>query len=423
MTITPVLQRISPDVSGMTIRFLIIEPSPEYRSLLSHHLTTRWPDAAIMEYDPVQSGRLAPEFSGAGNDVVILGDPLGEDRGLDWLRRFRMVRTFPPVIILGDANERSIVEAIKAGATDYISRDKLNHKTFIEICESAIESASLPDAEQSASSISARGLQIPDLKGYTIRKQISGGDIASVYLSEDVVSGRSVVLKVLQQMPDSGTADVAFERFLREFELIGKINHANVVRIYSLGIADDHAYIAMEYCSRGSLKRRIKTGMYADRAEEIMRQIADALGALHEVGILHRDLKPTNVLFRDDDSVALIDFGLAKQTQLTAELTGAGEIFGTPYYMSPEQGHGEAVDRRSDIYSLGVIFYEMLTGKKPYQGGTAMAVILKHARDPVPRLPAHLAKYQPAIDRMLAKRPEHRFQSVTELLQWKPAIA
>jgi serine/threonine protein kinase len=418
-----VLQKISHDIPGMTIKFLIIEPSSEYRALLSHHLTTRWPDAAVMEYDPVAAGKLAPEFSGAGNDLVILGDPLGEDSGIGWLRCFMQVRTFPPVVVLGDGDERSIVAAIRAGAADYISRGKLTHRSFIEICESALESARQSEAEQSATSISSQGLRIPELKGYRVIKQISGGDIASVFLTEDTVSGRNVVLKLLRQMPDSGVGDVAFERFLREFELIGKITHPNVVRIYSLGIADDHAYIAMEYCSRGSLKRRIQAGMYADRAEEIMRQIADALGAIHDVGILHRDLKPTNVLFRADDSVALIDFGLAKETHLEAELTGAGEIFGTPYYMSPEQGHGEIVDKRADIYSLGVIFYEMLTGNKPYQGGTAMAVILKHSREPVPRLPSHLEKYQPAIDRMMAKRPEHRFQSVAELLQWRPAIA
>lgn len=418
-----VLQQISHDVSGMTIKFLIIEPSSEYRSLLSHHLTTRWPDAAVMEYDPVASGKLAPEFSGAGNDLIILGDPLGDDSGIAWLHCFMQVSSFPPVVVLGDGDERCIVAAIKAGAIDYISRSKLTHRSFIEICEAALDSVRQSQTEQSAASISSKGLRIPELKGYNVLKQISGGDIASVFLTEDTVSRRNVVLKLLRQMPDSGGGDVAFERFLREFELIGKISHPNVVRIYSLGVADDHAYIAMEYCSRGSLKRRIQAGMYADRAEEIMRQIADALGAIHDVGILHRDLKPTNVLFRADDSVALIDFGLAKETHLQAELTGAGEIFGTPYYMSPEQGHGEAVDKRADIYSLGVIFYEMLTGNKPYQGSTAMAVILKHSREPVPRLPSHLERYQPAIDRMMAKRPEHRFQSVAELLQWRPAIA
>jgi serine/threonine-protein kinase PpkA len=255
-----------------------------------------------------------------------------------------------------------------------------------------------------------------------MEKRLSSGDIASVFLTREQASDREVVLKVLRQVPDAG-GDIAFQRFLREFDLIGKISHPNVVRIYDLGIADDHAYIAMEFCSRGSLKRKIKRGIEPEAAEQIMRQIADALGAIHDAGILHRDLKPTNVLFREDRSVALIDFGLARQVHLTAELTGAGEIFGTPYYMSPEQGHGEVLDERSDIYSLGVIFYEMLTGEKPFQGSTAMAVILKHARDPIPRLPDELSNYQPAIDKMMAKQPQHRFQSVGELLNWRPAAA
>ena len=277
--------------------------------------------------------------------------------------------------------------------------------------------------ERSSHSIPSGKLEIPGLKGYQVKKRISGGEIASVYLATDINTGRDTAVKVLNQVPDSDAGDVAFDRFLLEFELIGKISHPNVVKIFDLGIADDHAFIAMEYCSRGSLKRRIQIGMYADRAEELMRDIAEALGAIHQFGILHRDLKPTNVLFRNDDSLALIDFGLAKQTHLKAEITGAGEIFGTPYYMSPEQGHGEQLDPRSDIYSLGVIFYEMLTGSKPYEAGNAMAVILKHAREPIPRLPEHLAQYQPAIDKMMAKRPGQRFQSVEEILEWHPATA
>jgi DNA-binding response OmpR family regulator len=403
----------------MSIKAIVIDTSKDYRSLLKHHLLSHWPGCKITEYDPHASGRLPEDFSGAGNDLVVLGDPLGEESGLDWLRQFKAVKGFPPVIMLGDGTDRSIVAAIKAGASDYIARVNVSHETLIEICEAALDSAE--SATESSSSTITNGLDIPGLKGYQVERRISGGEIASVYLTRDMNTGLDTVLKVLRQVPDTGGGNVAFDRFLREFELIGKISHPNVVRIFNLGIADDHAFIAMEYCSRGSLKRRIRIGMYADRAEEIMRQVADALGAIHTVGILHRDLKPTNVLFREDESVALIDFGLAKQAHLKAELTGTGEIFGTPYYMSPEQGHGETLDIRSDIYSLGVMFFEMLTGNKPFEGNTAMAVILKHARDPIPRLPEHLSQYQPAIDKMMAKRPGHRFQTVQELLEWRPA--
>jgi serine/threonine protein kinase len=403
----------------MSIKAIIIEANKDYRSLLAHHLTSHWPSSKITEYDPEESGRFSEGFSGAGNDLVVLGDPLGEESGLDWLRQFIAVKDFPPVIVLGDGLDRNIVAAIKAGASDYISRTNISHENFIEICEAVLDTAEA--GRESSSSTVKSAIDIPALKGYEVERRISGGEIASVYLTRDTNTGRDTVLKVLRQVPDTGGGNVAFDRFLREFELIGKLSHPNIVKIFNLGIADDHAFIAMEYCSRGSLKRRIRIGMYADRAEDIMRQIAEALGAIHDLGILHRDLKPTNVLFREDESVALIDFGLAKQAHLKAELTGTGEIFGTPYYMSPEQGHGEALGKRSDIYSLGIIFYEMLTGKKPYEGNTAMAVILKHAREPIPRLPEHLAQYQPAIDKMMAKRAGHRFQSVQELLEWHPA--
>jgi serine/threonine-protein kinase PpkA len=405
----------------MTLKAIIIEANDDYRMLFAQHLNTRWTNIKITEYDPVESGVLSEEFSGAGNDLVILGDPGEGQSALDWLQRFMGHRSFPPVIMVGDGKDRDIVKAIKSGAFDYISRDNISHQLIVEICEAALENEN--SLTGSGSTTITGALDIPGLSGYQVKRRISGGDIASVYLTHDPKNGRDVALKVLRQVPDSGGGNVAFDRFLREFEFIGKIQHPNVVKIYDLGIADDHAYIAMEFCSRGSLKRRIRIGMYPDRAQEIMRQIAGALGAIHKEGVLHRDLKPTNVLFREDESLALIDFGLAKHAHLKNELTGAGEIFGTPYYMSPEQGHGEPLDVRSDIYSLGVIFYEMLTGNKPFEGSTAMEVILKHARDPIPRLPEWLVQYQPAIDKMLAKQPEHRFQSVREVLDWQPATA
>ena len=200
--------------------------------------------------------------------------------------------------------------------------------------------------------------------------------------------------------------------------MIAVIDHSNIVKNYDLGVADDHADIAMEYLDAGDLRQRINEKIYANVAVNYLREIASALARIHEVGILHRDLKPGNIMLRRDNSIALIDFGLAKRLRLQMEITGSGEIFGTPYYMSPEQGHGNPVDQRSDIYSLGVIFYEMLTGEKPYLAETAMGIIYKHAQAPIPLLPARFAEYQSLLNMMLAKKPEDRLQSVAEVDEW-----
>jgi serine/threonine protein kinase len=226
-----------------------------------------------------------------------------------------------------------------------------------------------------------------------------------------------VVLKVLREAPDSGDAQLQFARFLQEYELISRIRHPNVVRIYDLGVADDHAYIAMEYFPLGDLRAHIARALTPTEAVRHLAQMASALEVVHAVGVLHRDLKPGNIMLRADGTVAIIDFGLAKQSGLKVEITGTGEIFGTPYYMSPEQGHGQELDARSDLYSLGVIFYEMLTGKKPFLAATPMAVIYMHGNTPLPGLEGELQVYQPLLNRLMAKEPEDRFASAGELLK------
>ena len=159
------------------------------------------------------------------------------------------------------------------------------------------------------------------------------------------------------------------------------------MRIYDLGVSDDHAHIAMEYLPGGDLRApALENGILERDAVEYTRQISSAIANLHSVGILHRDLKPGNIMLREDGSIALIDFGLAKRTARKQDITGRGEIIGTPYYMSPEQGRGYEVDERSDVYSLGIMFYEMLTGERPYGGANAMGLIFKHREAPVPVL-------------------------------------
>ena len=172
----------------------------------------------------------------------------------------------------------------------------------------------------------------------------------------------------------------------------------------------------MEHFPGGDLRERMKKPLSPEMALGFLRQIASALDAIHSVGVLHRDLKPANVMLRPDGSVSLIDFGLAKANENDISLTGTREIFGTPYYMSPEQGHAEVIDARSDLYSLGVVFYEMLIGRKPYNGATAMEVIYKHKRAELPEIAPQFAVYEAMLRRLLAKSPDDRFQTAEELL-------
>jgi serine/threonine protein kinase len=239
-----------------------------------------------------------------------------------------------------------------------------------------------------------------------------------VYLAERESTHLQVVLKVLRQMPEHGDSIGAFDRFLQEYETIAEMDHPNIVKIYDLGVGDDHAHIAMEYLDGGDLRNKIEVGASVREAVKYLRQIASALSAVHEKHVLHRDLKPGNIMLRKNGSIALIDFGLAKRVKLETAITDKGEIFGTPYYMSPEQGHGTNVDERSDVYSLGVIFFELLTGNKPYKADTAMGIIYKHAQAPIPILPPRLSQYQALINMMLAKLPEDRLQSATEVEEW-----
>jgi len=172
----------------------------------------------------------------------------------------------------------------------------------------------------------------------------------------------------------------------------------------------------MEYFPLGDLRGRIKQGIAAVRAATYMRQMAEALKVLHAAGVLHRDLKPGNVMLRDELSLALIDYGLSKHVELDAAITNSGEIFGTPYYMSPEQGHGRETDERSDIYSLGIILFEMLMRRKPYVAGTPMQVIYKHAHAPLPELRPELKRFEALLYNCIAKDPKRRFTGADQLL-------
>lgn len=403
----------------MSIRILLIDDDPAYRALFRHHITTEWPDATINEHDPLKAGRLAPEFTAAGYDAVLLDHTLGAESGLDWMQELSARPGFPPILYLGPSSEEAdVLPALRAGAEAFISKVKVDHRRLI----GALSEAARKRKRQLALTRGTQeALQAYRFGNVTIRGQrfiraIASGPISSVYLAESERAGAIVVLKVMRKVPDQDESHGTFDRFLQEYEIVSRVEHPNVVRIHDLGVADDHAYIAMEYFPAGDLRQRMRKGLNSMQAVEYLRQMAAALQAIHSVGVLHRDLKPGNVMLRADGSLALIDFGLAKQLKLDMEITATGEIFGTPYYMSPEQGHGAEVDARSDLYSLGVIFYEMLTGRKPYLASTPMAVIYKHSHAPLPELPVECAHLEQLTHKLLGKDPRDRYQNAGELL-------
>jgi hypothetical protein len=394
------------------LRFLIIDDDAAYRQLLRYHLEVEWPDAIVDEHQPSSAGPIAPTLDLCDVDLVLLGHPVAFGEGFDYLKLLRLRRDCPPVLLFAaESDEFLAVDALKAGAANFFPKDRVKHRRLIDVVRGELRVERLDPTGQFLTGHKA-------LNGARKRRLVAklyAGDLSSVYLAESEDGEERVALKVLRHVPDAGGGRL-FDRFLQEYEVIARVLHANVVRIFDLGIADDHAYIAMEYLGAGSLADRLARPLEPGTAADFTRQIAGALAAIHGAGILHRDLKPGNIMFRDDGSLALIDFGLAKQMRLHAAITGTGQIFGTPYYMSPEQGHAEPTDERSDLYSLGCILYEMLTGERPFTASSPMGVIYRHAHAPRPRLRRELTHFQPVLDRLLAVDRFERYQSAEALL-------
>lgn len=401
------------------MRFLIIDDDPGYSEALRYHVRVAWPDAVVEQFRPSAAAPVPAADTALGYDVILLAYPIGGERPFEYLTELKERSNCPPVIVFADPSDELLaVDALAAGAVSYFPKFRVRHQRLIDVIRDAA-GAGRQDLRGAAFFAASPRL---NAKQYRFLDTLHASDLASVYLAETKPDGARMAFKVIRYVPDTG-GERLFDRFLQEYEIIARLDHPNVVKIFDLGVADDHAYIAMEYLGAGSLAERLERALPADRVLQYMRQIGGALAAIHESGVLHRDLKPANIMFRDDGTLALIDFGLAKQMKLEAAMTGAGHIFGTPHYMSPEQGHAEPADQRSDIYSLGCVCWEMLTGVRPFTASSAMGVIYKHAHAPRPRLAPPAEAWQPVLDRMLAVAPADRYQSVPELLDDLPVGA
>ncbi|MGV6853127.1 MAG: serine/threonine protein kinase [bacterium] len=253
------------------------------------------------------------------------------------------------------------------------------------------------------------------IPGFVLDREIGRGGMARVYSAVQQQPHRRIAIKIVS--PTAANDENFLQSLKQEGDTVAQFSHPNIVTVYACGVIDGHYYLAMEFMGGGDLTSRIKAGLPPDQAVKITLEMASALEHAHAHKTLHRDIKPENILFHENGKSVLVDFGIAKEQDTDSEFTKLGCVVGTPHYMSPERAQGGVVDNRSDIYALGVVFYEMLTGKKLYDKADTFAISYAHVYEPIPPLPEKLSQYQPLLNKMLAKDPNDRFQNASELVK------
>jgi serine/threonine protein kinase len=243
---------------------------------------------------------------------------------------------------------------------------------------------------------------------FHIKRELGRGGMATVYLAEQISLKREVALKILD--PGLATDPTFAERFQSEGRTVASLRHRHIVTVYDIGVLDGKAYISMEYLPRGSISNVINS-LHPRDVLRCIREIADALNYAHEHGIVHRDIKPENILCHEGGAFLLSDFGIARMSRTSVVITANGRMFGTPAYMSPEQWRNEQIDGRADLYSLGVVLYQLLTGRLPFAGSDHWDMSMQHIGAMIPTLPAPYAPLQGLLAGLLAKDREDRFAS------------
>jgi len=390
----------------MAKHFLIIHPSDEVQLLISQYLAIGWHDAEVEEKTFFEASDDPARFS-----AVIIG----QETSSEMLAKVPEV----PVIVLGKES-RDDENLVMHLVLEELTATRLNGALSTLMRRAELGSKDSDKPRKAPFSTSSGTFELPPerleaLEGYRLIKELGHGGMSRVFLAEDEDDGKYVAIKSMRT--DLIEDERMIERFIREFNILSTIDSAHIVKIYDQTFSDMSAYIIMEYFPSGDLSIRIRSGMNGEKAIDYLTQMAKGLAPVHKAGIIHRDLKPGNVMFRKNERLAIVDFGLARVSDESMQLTRHGEVYGTPSYVSPEQARGKEVDERSDIYTCGVILYEMLTGKRPFRADNPMALFYKHVHSDVPKLPDKYSHVQPLVNKLMEKKPEDRYQTTEELLE------
>jgi hypothetical protein len=416
----------------VTPRIAIVGEDAQQRQWLRHHLQALWSSADPPSIEPGEYTEQLRSANGPRYDLTLLcadfdAETPGQCAGLALLKRLRRVANLPAMIVVANGgNELTAARATRLGVAAFLPRKLIDAQRLGGTLRRVLHASQRQRQRASrttAPAVAPRGpskAAAPTIPGYTLLRELGSSARASVWLARSSALERPVALKV--STPERGEAGDA-PQFAREYAAIAAMRSPDIVDIYDYGVHDGREFLAMEYFPCGDLKQRLLHPLAADQALRYARRIAAALCVTHAAGIVHRDLKPPNVMLRADGTVVLIDFGLAKQLDANTNSTAIGVLRGSPYYMSPEQVQGQTLDGRSDIYSLGVVFYEMLTGHKPFHGVTAMDLMQQHVSGERPALPPEFGRFESLLGRLMAREREQRYVNAPEALAALDALA
>jgi len=352
--------------------------------------------------------------------IVEFSPPEAAAGSLASLKRLHDLAPNLPIFVFArGGNERSAARAMKLGASDYWPI----HSVIVgELCSALQPLLEPPPAPAASSAAAAERWRQPEIAGYTMMKKIAQSTAASVYLARNDEFPQPVALKIEAIKGQHVVSEADRERFTKECEILSKLNHRSIANVLDFGTTDDYLYLALEYFPCGSLRERLKHPVSEADAINYAHQIGEALQIVHAARVVHRDLKPSNLMLTNENRLVLIDFGSARTQFMPSDLSKSGDCTGTPYYVCPEQIDDRDPDARGDLYSLGVVFYEMLAGSLPFMGKTLADILAAHRTAAVPRLPEQLSAYQPIIDRLLAKEPQDRYASAADFLDALDAL-